>query len=41
MLLANGANVNKATYGGVTPLYIASRNGEEAIVAALLAKGAK
>jgi ankyrin repeat protein len=39
-LLAKGANPNKRTAGGRRPLHAAADKGEEAIVRALLAKGA-
>lgn len=39
-LLAKGANPNKRTAGGLRPLHLAAEKGEEAIVKALLAKGA-
>jgi ankyrin repeat protein len=39
-LLAKGANPNKRTAGGQRPLHAAAGKGEEAIVKALLAKGA-
>lgn len=40
LLLAKGANANKRTAGGRRPLHTAAEKGEEAIVKALLAKGA-
>ena len=39
-LLQGGANVNKATNGGITPLYMASEKGHLPVVHALLQGGA-
>ena len=40
LLLAKGADVNKAAKDGQTPLYIASRFGHKDVVVTLLAAGA-
>ena len=35
-LIQAGADINKATEDGVTPLYVAAQNGHEAVVRALI-----
>ena len=40
MLLENGADIHKAAFGEVTPLYIASENGHKEVVEVLLKHGA-
>jgi ankyrin repeat protein len=40
LLLARGADVDKATEFGATPLFIASQNGHAAVAELLLARGA-
>jgi len=40
MLLARGADVDKANQDGATPLFMASRNGHAAVAELLLARGA-